>query len=341
MPGTFRVVIAGCGGISAAWLDAARAIPGVEVAGLMDIRLEAARKRRDEFQLKKAIAGDDLAAMLKTLKPDALFDCTLPEAHFATTLLALKHGCHVLGEKPMADSLAHAKRMVAAAKRAGRVYAVMQNRRYQKEIRAYRDLLSGGRLGALTTLNCDFYIGAHFGGFRDSMKHVLLLDMAIHTFDAARFISGADPASVFCREWNPRGSWYAHGASAAAVFEMSRGVVFNYRGSWCAEGLNTAWECDWRAICTKGSAAWNGGNVFRAERAAGRGGFISRCEDVPVKVPARSRQGGHKGCIADFFNCLRKGRAPETVCSDNIKSLAMVFGAVESAEAGRTVRIRA
>ena len=340
MSKSFRVVMAGCGGISGAWLTALKDISGVEMAGLMDIRVEAAQKRKDEFQLAGAVVGDDLAAMLKTLKPDVVFDCTLPEIHYATTLLALKQGCHVLGEKPLADSVEHAKKMVAAAKKARRVYAVMQNRRYQKEIRAYNELLTHGKLGALTTLNCDFYIGAHFGGFRDKMKHVLLLDMAIHTFDAARFISGADPVSVFCKEWNPKGSWYAHDASAMAVFEMSNGIVYNYRGSWCSEGLNTTWECDWRAICTRGSVTWNGGEVFRAARAIKTDGFFSKYEDLAVKVSPKAPQGGHKGCIADFFDCLRKGRTPETVCSDNIKSLAMVFGAIESAETGKPVKIR-
>ena len=31
------------------------------------------------------------------------------------------------------------------------------------------------------------------------MEHVLLLDMAIHTFDQARLITGADPVSVYCQ----------------------------------------------------------------------------------------------------------------------------------------------
>ncbi len=57
------------------------------------------------------------------------------------------------------------------------------------------------------------------------MTHVLLLDMAIHTFDAARLISSADPVGVYCHEWNPAGSWYDRDASAAAIFEMSNG--------WC------------------------------------------------------------------------------------------------------------
>ena len=40
------------------------------------------------------------------------------------------------------------------------------------------------------------------------MESPLLLDMAIHTFDQARFITGADALSVYCHEFNPAGSWY-------------------------------------------------------------------------------------------------------------------------------------
>jgi hypothetical protein len=37
---------------------------------------------------------------------------------------------------------------------------------------------------------------------------------------------------------------------------------------------------------------------------------------------------------------VRKGGTPETVCTDNIKSLAMVFGAIESSKKGRAVAIK-
>jgi predicted dehydrogenase len=50
--------------------------------------------------------------------------------------------------------------------------------------------------------------------------------------------------------------------------------------------------------------------------------------------------GGHAGIIAEFVRCVRTGARPETHCADNIKSLAMVFGAIESAEQGRPVTIR-
>lgn len=89
------------------------------------------------------------------------------------------------------------------------------------------------------TLDADFYLVAHFDGFRTEMDHVLLLDMAIHTFDQARYISGQDAEHDYAADWNPSGAWYRHGANAVAFFKMTDGVRFSYRGSWCAEGLNT------------------------------------------------------------------------------------------------------
>ena len=76
--------------------------------------------------------------------------------------------------------------MITAARAAGRLHAVIQNRRFLPGIRRIKAALP--LIGELTAVHVDFFIGAHFGGFRDQMQHVLLLDMAIHTFDAARWI---------------------------------------------------------------------------------------------------------------------------------------------------------
>jgi predicted dehydrogenase len=43
--------------------------------------------------------------------------------------------------------------------------------------------------------------------------------------------------------------------------------------------------------------------------------------------------------IREFLDAVRNGTAPQTVCTDNIRSLAMVHGAVESAASGRRVAI--
>ncbi len=337
-----RAVLAGCGGICRAWLKAAREIPELEIAGLVDIDAQAAAGAAQEFKLQGIAIGTDLRAVLKETRPDAVFNCTVPEAHLPVTLQALEQGCHVLGEKPLADSMANARKMADAARAAGRIFAVIQNRRYDPRIRRLRSFLASGALGQITTVHCDFFLGAHFGGFRDHMEHVLLLDMAIHTFDAARFITGADPLSVYCHEWNPAGSWYDVDASALACFRMSGDIVYTYRGSWCAEGLNTTWEADWRIIGSRGSLRWDGAEGFRAQVVAETGTFISTLRDVEVPpFDAGDKVGGHAGNIREFVRCVRSGGTPETVAGDNIKSLAMVFAAIQSAETAAHVEIAA
>jgi len=334
-----NAVLVGCGGIAGAWLDALKHLPDVHVRGLVDIAIAAAEKRRADYRLDDSRVGTDVAAMIAEIQPDVVFDCTIPAARSTVVQTALRQECHVLSEKPMAATADEALQLVDAARQSGRLFAVMQNRRYDPRIRAIRSFLASGALGEITTVNCDFYTGAHFGGFRDQMPHVLLLDMAIHSLDQIRFLSGATPAGVYCHEWNPPGSWYAEGASAAAIFEMTKGVVCTYRGSWCAEGLSTSWECDWRIVGTRGSATWDGGNNFCAERTKGNEGFIRPKEEVAFALPAAGTESGHLICIRDFLDCVRSGREPETICTDNIKTLAMVLSAIDSAERRQRVTI--
>lgn len=336
-----RIVMVGCGGMSQRWLTETAACPEADVVGFVDIDRERAENRRAEFGAAGAVAGTSLKTVLQSVNPDVVFDCTVPEAHCNVTLTALEAGCHVLGEKPMADCMSNARKMVRAAAEKDRLYAVIQNRRYVDGTVRYRELVQSGRIGPLTTLNADFYIGAHFGGFRAAMEHVLLLDMAIHTFDQARFISGADASSVYCYEWNPGGSWYRHGASAMCIFEMTNDLVFSYRGSWCSEGLNTSWECEWRAVGEKGSATWDGRDAVSAQTVTPGDSLIWPAQDLAVPERSRLSRTGHAAIIHEFLDCVRNGGTPQTVCTDNIRSLAMVHAAIESAEAGRKVAVRA
>jgi len=331
----------GCGGVSAEWLRSAAQVPGLEIVGLVDLYPEAARARQAEFGLTGAQTGGNLEALLHATSPDLVFDCTVPEAHHDTALTAFAHGAGVLGEKPLADTPGRARQMVQAGQEAGAFHAVIQNRRFDPNIRRVRRFVESGELGELTTLNADFYVGAHFGGFRDAMEHVLLLDMAIHTFDAARLISGQDPVSVYCHEWNPKGSWYAHGANAVAIFEMTGGVVFTYRGSWAAEGARTTWESDWRVVGTRGTVRWDGGDHPTSSLLHKTEGLLSEFTEAELP-PARpdDRIGGHRGLIAAAVSSLRSGEPPETAAADNIKSLAMVFAAIQSAESGQKVKVR-
>ena len=335
-----RAVLVGCGSMGRVWLDILATMPDIEIVGLVDVIEEVAQQQAVQHRLSNAIVGTNLNNVLAQTRPDVGFDCALPATHKEITLTALQHGCHVLGEKPLAETLDDAHEMIATAQRVEKLFAILQNRRYDANIRRVRSFLDTGVLGPFTTINSDFYIGAHFGGFRDLMQHVLLLDMAIHTFDAARYITQADPVAVYCHEWNPAGSWYAHGASAIAIFEMTNGIIYTYRGSWCAEGLPTTWESDWRVIGQRGSLHWNGGTHMTAQIVKATDGFRSTLEDVTIPAYEQDEKThGHASNIREFVECIRTGAIPDTICTDNVKSLAMVIGAIESAETGKKVLI--
>lgn len=337
-------VLAGCGAMSRGWLSAVADHPllkgRVRIVGLVDLHRPTAEARAAEFGLTDAVLGTDLDAVLTQTKPDLVFDVVIPAAREGVVEIALRHGCHVLSEKPMATSLEAGRALIAQAATAGKVHAIVQNRRFIAGVRRIRQLIESGALGELTALHCDFFVGAHFGGFRDQMENVLLLDMAIHTLDAARFMAGVAPKAVYCLETNPRGSWYAHGSAANAIFEFEDEIVFNYRGSWCAEGGRTSWEGAWRIVGTKGTLLWDGEDSFNAEVVSGNTGLL--WDPKPIDVPEADNADqthGHASVLAEFLDAIETGRAPETASNDNIKSLAMVFAAIESAKTRQRVTI--
>lgn len=343
---TYKVVLCGCGAMAKGWLRAVQSMPDLkaelQVVGLVDLARDTAKALADEFELSSATIGTDLREVLEQTKADVVFDVVIPAARHSVVRTALAHGCHVLSEKPMANSMEEAADLIGAAREAGKIHSVVQNRRFISGVRRMRRFVESGTIGEITAIHCDFFLGPHFGGFREQMDNVLLLDMAIHTFDAARFVSGKKPLSVYCLETNPKGSWYAHGASANATFRLSDDVVFTYRGSWCAEGERTSWESVWRIVGTVGMLTWDGEDTFRASVAGTQDGLLRGFTPVEVPPPTREEEThGHASVIADFLTAIRTGRAPETAGEDNIRSLAMVFGAIESARSGRTVDLAA
>lgn len=331
---THKIIIAGCGSMSHTWLEYALQRENAVIAGLVDLHVETALTLAEKFDLEVPVFTD-INEAIKNTGANLVFDVTIPAAHPFIVSAALKAGCHVFGEKPMAETVEDAQRLVDCAMETGKSYSVMQNRRYNRQIRAFGELLASGMIGDIGSLHANFFLGPHFGGFREIMDSPLIVDMAIHTFDQARFLLQADPVSVYCHEYNPKGSWYKGNASAVCIFEMNDGSVFTYNGSWCAEGLNTSWESDWRATGSSGSAAWDGTTSLYAEikNTSNEDSFIYPVERKNYEGSWTARE-GHWGCLDEMFASIENGRNAETDCRDNIKSMKMVFGAVESAKKG-------
>jgi hypothetical protein len=78
-----------------------------------------------------------------------------------------------------------------------------------------------------------------------------------------------------------------------------------------------------------------------AEAVTGRpeGSFASTWEKVEGSTSWDDWE-GHGGCLNEMFAALKNGTKPGTDCEDNIKSVAMMFGAVESARRGEKIPIK-
>nr|WP_221375284.1 Gfo/Idh/MocA family oxidoreductase [Actinoplanes polyasparticus] len=204
---------------------------------------------------------------------------------------------------------------------------VSQSRRWNPQLARLRAMTE--RLGPIGTITTDFFRAPHFGGFREQMAQPLLIDMAIHAFDAVRFLLDCEPVSVYCQSYNPEWSWYAGHANATAVFEMESGTRYVYNGSWCSAGAETSWNGRWRVSGQNGTALWNGDDDPTLHTA------------TESTIPDTSHYSGIGGALDVFLRALRTGQRPSGEVHENVMSLAMVEAAVQSARTGRPARIDA
>lgn len=321
-----RVVVVGAGGMGRAWLRTVEESLLVELAGIVDLDLDAARAAAAALGRPGLPVGAGTAELASDVGAQAVINVTVPAAHHPVTTEALAAGLPVLGEKPVASTVAQGLSLAAAAELHGQLFMVSQSRRYNRHLFEARRLsFSLGRVGIVSA---EFFKAPRFGGFRDAMDHPLLLDMAIHQFDMARFLLDADPVSVFCEEYNPSWSWYRGDAGATAVFEMTGGERFVFSGSWCSPGQETSWNAAWRISGEHGTVLWDGDNhpVSSLASEAGPG------EDPGQEI---------EGSLRDFVAAVRTGRTPMGRVHQNIMSLAMVEAAILSAATGSRVSVDA
>ncbi len=333
-----KLLHVGCGNISNAWLSNLTKRNDVKICGLVDINMKAASTKAMEYNLDCPVFTNVLEA-IDLLNPDIAIDNIVPAERLDFAELCLSKGLHVFSEKPLADSINNAKKIIRLSDKYDRHFFVMQNRRYNSGMFSYKNAIQSGLIGQVGYIGAEFFRDPHFGGFRDEMDSPLLIDMAIHTFDQARFLLGKDPVSVICKEYNPGWSWYKGDASAVCIFTFEGGTVFNYTGSWCAPGVKTSWDSNWRAGGKLGTCCWNGADFPTAEvsydnQVRHPGDKKIRVEKVHCGLTA------HEGCINEMVESVKAGRRAPTDCRDNIKSLAMVFAAIKSSAENREVTIK-
>ncbi|GAA5202021.1 Gfo/Idh/MocA family oxidoreductase [Microbacterium jejuense] len=330
-----RVVVVGAGPMGRAWLRTIADDSEVELVGIADLAVDVADQAAAELGRAGLPTGPDSVELARRTGAHAIVDVTVPAAHHPVTLAALRAGIPVLGEKPAAATVAETLSLAAAAELTGQLFMVSQSRRYNDQLSAAR--ASAQRLGRAGILSVDFFKAPRFGGFRDEMASPLLLDMAIHQFDMARFLLRADPVSVLCDEYNPAWSWYSGDAAATAAFEFEGGARFVFAGSWCSPGAETSWNGSWRLSAERGTLLWDGDNPSTVDAVAD--GADRPSGEVGASAVPVAPGDGIAGSLREFTAALRTGAEPMGRVHENVLSLAMVEAAMLSAREGRRVTI--
>jgi len=170
------------------------------VVAASDVNAELGQQRADELG---CLFYTDHRAMLADVQPDVALVLTPHPFHAPIAIDCLEAGCHVLVEKPMAIQVAEADAMIDAATRAHRLLAVNFQQRCRPEVRAARDLIQQGQLGAIQSVSMTVAwtrTAAYFrrGSWRGTWTGEgggVLMNQAVHNLDLLCHLIGS-PARV-------------------------------------------------------------------------------------------------------------------------------------------------
>ena len=325
------VVVIGAGGMGRAWIATVLGNRAARLVGVADVLDGAADRAVAEVVPEEhragILTGTDALEVAEHSGAEAVIDVTIPAAHHAVTADALHAGYPVLGEKPCAATLAEAVSLAGHAETTGKLFMISQSRRNNPHLHEARRLTD--ELGGAGIVDTRFAKAPRFGGFRDEMAHPLIVDMAIHAFDAGRVLVDGRPVSVTATSYNPSWSWYAGDAAATVAITYDSGAVHTYSGSWCSPGDETSWNGDGHLSCERGSVRWDGEEPPTA--------YPVEAEAVRGRAPGPAARWELDASLTDFCAALRGGPVPDSEVHANVWTQAIVEAAVRAADTGGRV----
>lgn len=331
-----KTILVGLGGRSRHWLANCREHPDVEIVGYVEMADASIKRAVEEWDIPAGEIHGSVAAAASATNADFVVDVTPPTVHETIAMAAFDTGLHVLGEKPLSDNFDAARRVVEAGKAAGFRHMITQNYRFNPLPRTTRRLLAESRVGDIAQLDVSLYVdwadnpGSHYV----TEPFMFLTDMGIHHFDMMRYTLDREPVSVQAITWNLPWGWHQGDACQLIHFEFENGVVVTHRGIGCTIGhVPAGHNGEWRYEGPGGTLTWEGFDLYCTER---HKVDPQVREQIDLDEPST---GELNPVLCEFLSALEEEREPECNASDNLKSMAMVFGAVKSAKEGRRVQL--
>ncbi len=193
---SLRVLVVGCGNMGSSHAIAYKTLDGFDICGIVSTG-------NSKVVLNERLGGgyplfDDYTTALAETQPDAVCISTYPDTHEAFAIQAFEKGCHVFIEKPVADTVEGAKRVIAAAEKAGKKlvvgYILRHHPSWEKFVEVAREM--GKPLVMRMNLNQQSH-GTMWTVHRNLMKSLSpIVDCGVHYIDVMCQMTRSKPVQV-------------------------------------------------------------------------------------------------------------------------------------------------
>jgi predicted dehydrogenase len=207
-----RLLIIGTGRMAENHAKHFSAIPGVTLAGGVDVNEANLAAFCDKFSIDKRFSK--LADALAWGEFDAVTNVTPDSVHHSSTMAVITAGKPVFCEKPLATDYGKATEMTEAVEKAGLINMVNLSYRNVAELHKAREIIAQGTIGKVKHIEASYlqhwvatpnWSDPKIEGpwlWRLSKGHGsngTLGDIGIHIIDFATFATGLDIVSMNCR----------------------------------------------------------------------------------------------------------------------------------------------
>nr|WP_282594755.1 Gfo/Idh/MocA family oxidoreductase [Halomarina salina] len=342
----------GTGNQGAAWarefLPANEADGTVEVVAAVDPDEEALERGRELLDLPSERCYASTEAAIEEREADALALVVPPHVREPLVDLAVEHGLDLLCEKPLAHAMESAARIVQRTEDAGLKVGVTMTQRFRRDVRTLRRHVRSGEYGPVDNCYCRYATNARsYGTWKperlyDEEHHPMLVEGAIHHLDLLADLVDDRVRTVFCNAWNPEHSEFAGAPNATVHLVTEGGTSVTYEGLNTVAATFNGWGAEHvRVDCVDATLALDGHELraFPYDRdAEGFTGGTRFEEGTPIPLDERAKW-GNAWLVEQFADWCSGGDAMETNARDNLRSMATVFAAIESAETGEAVDV--
>ncbi|MDX2191362.1 MAG: Gfo/Idh/MocA family oxidoreductase [Bacteroidota bacterium] len=334
-----KFAVIGCGFWShfqvAAWFE----LHGVELVAVCDKDANKAEALAAKFGIPKVYTDAD--TMFKNEKLDFVDIISSVDTHRLFVEKAAQYKVNAICQKPMADNLPDALKMMETIRKAGIQFYVHENFRWQAPIRRVKELLNANVIGRPFKANLRFCCSFPVFDNQPILKELhqfIIADLGVHVLDVARMYFG-EVDTLYCRTQKVNQS--INGEDVANIMlQMENGVQCYVELSYASILENERFPQTFVLIeAEKGSMYLGPDGEIRITTKQGT--TVEHIKPVMYSWLDPAYAVAHSSAVDTNRNILQglMGKTAETTGEDNIKTVKLVFAAYESAKTGKALKL--